>query len=112
VAEAVRAALGLQPGDLDAGDLADAAKAVNAAAGATRMDGGSLVLLAARLAGRVRAEPGGPTAEAARAALADAWPVTTHRDLADLAAMLLAFCATWATDEQIAQAAAIGAELP
>jgi alkylhydroperoxidase family enzyme len=111
-AEAVRTALGLQPGDPAPADLAHAAAVVNAAAGATRLDGGSVVLLAARLAGQVHAEPGGPTCEAARRALAAAWPVTSHRDLADLAAVLLVFCATWATDADIAQAARIGAELP
>jgi hypothetical protein len=112
VAEAVRAALGLKPGDLDPGGLADAAAVVNAAADATRMDAGSVILLAVALVRQARAEPGGPTYGAARGALAGAWPLVTQRDLADLAAMLVALAAGWASDAQLAQAAGLGAELP
>jgi hypothetical protein len=48
-------ALGLAPGE-DLGDLAPAAAAVNAAH-ATRLDGGGLIRLAARLAAQVRTKP-------------------------------------------------------
>jgi len=114
-AEAFRAALGLKPGDPGPADLAAAAAVVNAAADATRLDGGSVFLLAIALIVSARAEPGGPTVQAARRALAGAWPLAGSCDLAgltaDLTAALVALAATWATDEQIAQAARIGAEL-
>jgi hypothetical protein len=110
VAGAVRAALGFRPGEEPA-DLA-AAAAVNAASAATIMDGGSVVLLASWLTCRVRHDPGGPTAEAAHAALAGAWPLSTHRDLANLAAALLVSFAAVVTDEQLSDMAWYGAGLP
>ena len=69
-------------------------------------------MLAARLAGQVRAEPGEPGVQAARRALAEGWPLTSQRDVTDLTIVLLALCATWATDAQLAQAAAIGRDAP
>jgi hypothetical protein len=106
VAAAVRAALG---GDVP-GRLADAAAVVNDAAAACRMDAGAVILTAVALVRACRARGGTPGA--ARVALADAWPVTSQRDLADVLAALIAFAGVWASEAQLAEAAAIGAGLP
>jgi hypothetical protein len=109
---AFRAALGLAAGDPGPPDLAAAAQAVNDAVAATRLDGGSVILLAVWLVWQVRAEAGPPTAQAARRALASAWPLRTSADLTDLAAALLVLCAAFADDEQLAHAAQVGASQP
>jgi hypothetical protein len=111
VAAAVRLALGLAPGGPDpAGGLEAAACAVQAARAAAVMDGGSLVLTAVRMVWDCKA--GGGTAEAARAAIAAAWPLATTRDVCDVLAALVTFSATWASEAQLAEAAAVGAGLP
>jgi hypothetical protein len=111
VAAAVRAALGLRESDPGPPDLAAAARALTAAGDACQMDGGSLLLLAAGLVRQVRAEPGDPTVQAARRALARAWPLAGYADLANLAAALLVICATCATDDRLALVEQIGREL-
>lgn len=112
-AAALRAALGLGPSDPGPPDLAAAAFALDAAATATRMDAGSVVLLAVTLVRQVRAAPPGTTpVEAACSALGRAWPVGTSRDLAELAAALLTLAALWADDEQLAAAADVGRLMP
>ena len=112
VAEACRAALGLRPGDPDLADLGDAAAAVNAAVAATRLDAGATLLLACNLVRQVQAAPEGVTVAACRRALAAAWPLTRHADLADVAAALLAMCGTFATSEDLAHVAQVGRDLP
>jgi hypothetical protein len=84
-AAAIRQALGLRPGDPAPDDLAAAAQALNDATAATVLDGGSMLLLCVALVRQVAA--GGCTANAARAALAAAWPITRQAELADLAAV-------------------------
>lgn len=108
VAEAVRAALGLAPGDEP--DLVAAAAVVQAADRAATMDGGSVMLTAARLIWDCKL--GGGTADAARAAIADTWTLGTYRDLVDVLAAMTAMSAAWASAGQLQQAAAIGAGLP
>ena len=48
----------------------------------------------------------------AQAVLPGAWPVTTPEGHADLTAMLLALLATFASEDELAVAARIGAEHP
>jgi hypothetical protein len=108
-AAAVRAALGFPDGDEPA-DLVAAAQAVNAAAGATVMDGGSVLLVAVAIVCNCR--HGGATAEAAQAAIARAWPLATQRDLVNVASALAVLCANLATDADLAAVAAYAARLP
>ena len=102
VAAAVRARLGLAPGTDPPGGLVAAAHAVTAAGDATVPDGGSIVLIAVGLIRAARADPGGVNADAFRATLGEVtWPLLTMNDVAQLVVSLLAFCAEWATDEDL-----------
>ena len=90
-AAALRAALGLAPGDPDPPDPVAAAEALNTVA-AIRADAGAVLLIAVGMVRRAQARGG--TFEAARAAVGSAgWPLGTVADVADLVTALTAMAA-------------------